>query len=132
MKNIMGAAKISFANLEKAIYNSLIQTVCKLFGYMHHFDFAYHLYGAFHLVLLTYFDTPCGRQPWGVKGENMREITRIITVQITDIAKIDDDFDIAENRERVKKTCGGVIKELIGVDDAVIVDIQDFVRDIEG
>jgi len=67
-----------------------------------------------------------------VKGENMREITRIITVQITDIAKIDDDFDIAENRERVKKTCGGVIKELIGVDDAVIVDIQDFVRDIEG
>ena len=61
----------------------------------------------------------------------MREITRIITVQITDIAKIDDDFDFEENRERVRKCAGGVIKELIGVDDAVVVDIQDFVRDIE-
>lgn len=61
----------------------------------------------------------------------MREITRIITVQITDIAMIGNNFDFEENRERVKKTCGGVIKELIGVDDVVIVDIQDFVRDIE-
>jgi hypothetical protein len=63
--------------------------------------------------------------------KDMREITRIITVQITDIAMIGNDFDFEENRERVKKTCGGVIKELIGVDDVVIVDIQDFVRDIE-
>ena len=61
----------------------------------------------------------------------MKEITRIITVQITDVAQIDDDFDFEENRERVRKTAGGVIKGLIGVDDAVVVDIQDFVRDIE-
>ena len=61
----------------------------------------------------------------------MREITRIITVQITDIAKIEDDFDFEENRERVRNTCGRAIKELLDVDDAVIVDIQDFVRDIE-
>jgi len=60
----------------------------------------------------------------------MREITRIITVQLTDIAKVDDDFDSAETKENVKKNAGGIIKNLLGVDDAVIVEVQDFIRDI--
>lgn len=60
----------------------------------------------------------------------MREITRIITVQISDIAQVDDDFDIEESREKTFKTSGQIIKNLIGVDDAVVVDVQDFIRDI--
>ena len=61
----------------------------------------------------------------------MREITRIITVQITDIAKVDDDFDSAETKENVKKNAGEIIKNLLGCDDAVVVDVQDFILEIE-
>ena len=61
----------------------------------------------------------------------MQEITRIITVQITDIAQVENDFDSAETRENVKKNAGGIIKNLLGCDDAVVVDVQDFIRDIE-
>lgn len=60
----------------------------------------------------------------------MKEITRIITVQLTDIAKVDDDFNSEETKENVKKNAGGIVKNLLGVDDAVIVDVQDFIQDI--
>lgn len=62
----------------------------------------------------------------------MKEITRIITVQITDIAQVDNDSDSAETKENVRKNAGGIIKNLLGVDDAVVVDVQDFIRDIAG
>lgn len=61
----------------------------------------------------------------------MKEITRINTVQITDIAKVEDDFDFVESKERTEKTAGGVIKSLLGCDDAVVVQVQDFIRDIK-
>lgn len=60
----------------------------------------------------------------------MKEITRIITVQITDIAKVEDDFDFEESKEKTFKTSGQIIKNLLGGDDAVVVKVQDFIRDV--
>lgn len=61
----------------------------------------------------------------------MKEITRIITVQITDIAKVDDEFNDAESRDWVRENAGGIYKQILDVDDAVVTDVQDFIRDIE-
>lgn len=61
----------------------------------------------------------------------MKEITRIITVQITDIAEVEDDFDFKESKERTRKITADAIKEDYEVDDVVVLDVQDFIRDIE-
>lgn len=61
----------------------------------------------------------------------MKEITRIITVQITDIAKVEDNFDFKKSKERTRKNVADAIKEDYEVDDVVVLDVQDFIRDIE-
>lgn len=60
-----------------------------------------------------------------------KEITRIITVQITDIGVVDDEFDDAESRAWVKENAGKIYKEFLDVDDVVVTDVQDFIKDIE-
>lgn len=61
----------------------------------------------------------------------MKEITRIITVQITDIAKVDDDFNDGESRDWVRENAGEAYKQILDVDDVVVTDVQDFIKDIE-
>lgn len=62
----------------------------------------------------------------------MKEITRIITIEITDIRTVEDselDSVLAERdtlAETVKKELPGVLD----VDDATLVKVQDFVMDI--
>lgn len=60
----------------------------------------------------------------------MKEITAITTAQITDIRIVADDFNIAECKERMLKEGGGVLKEFIGCDDAVVTNAQIFIRDV--
>ena len=60
----------------------------------------------------------------------MKEITRIITVQITDIAKVNSEKDV-HSKEEEAKAVAEMIKEELGVDDVVITNVQDFIRDVE-
>lgn len=60
----------------------------------------------------------------------MKEITRITTVQITEIAKVEDDFDFMGSKELTYELMGGIIKNSLDCDDAVVVNVQDFIRDI--
>lgn len=61
----------------------------------------------------------------------MKEITRITTVQITEIEKVEDDFDFVGSKELTQELMGGIIKNSLDCDDAVVVQVQDFIRDIE-
>lgn len=61
----------------------------------------------------------------------MKEITRITTVQITEIAKVEDDFDFVGSKELTQELMGDIIKNSLDSDDAVVVQVQDFIRDIE-
>lgn len=60
----------------------------------------------------------------------MKEIAVVTTAQITDIRIVTDDFDIAECKEKMLKEGGGVLKEFIGCDNAVVTDAQFFIRDV--
>lgn len=62
-----------------------------------------------------------------------REITRIMTIEITDICTVEEsDLDAALSS---KDTLAGVVKkelrEFLHVDDATLVSVQDFVRDVK-
>lgn len=59
----------------------------------------------------------------------MKEITRIATVQITSIIKVDDDKEI-QPREEAKKKLEQNLKKMFDADD-VVATVQDFVRDSE-
>ena len=61
----------------------------------------------------------------------MKEITRITTVQITEIEKVEDDFDFVGSKELAYELMGDIIKNSLDYDDAVVVDVQDFIREIE-
>ena len=60
----------------------------------------------------------------------MKEITRIITVRITEIA------DISDREPMTKDECEKVIKDnikkLFCIDDVVVDNIQDFIMEKEG
>lgn len=57
----------------------------------------------------------------------MKEVTTIITAQITCINKVKDD----ENIGVIEKKIAEEIKERLGVDDAVVTKVQTFERDIQ-
>lgn len=60
----------------------------------------------------------------------MKEVTRITTVQITAIETGEDISCIEETRERARKFVPDAIKDMFDVDDVVVLNVQDFVRDI--
>lgn len=63
----------------------------------------------------------------------MKEITRITTVQITEIVKEkseDADFILTEEaKENYKIVLEGGLKSVLGVDNVAVTGIQDFVQD---
>lgn len=60
----------------------------------------------------------------------MKEITRITTVQITSIDVAEDVSNIEESKERTRKGAADAIKTFLPVDDVVVLNVQDFIRDI--
>lgn len=60
----------------------------------------------------------------------MKEVTRITTLQITDISTGEDISGIGESREGAKKYVPDIIKRVFDVDDVVVLNVQDFIRDI--
>lgn len=62
----------------------------------------------------------------------MKEITRITVVQFTDIRKVDDS-DLAAvltEKNTLADTVKNELKSILDVDDALLLDAKDFVRDI--
>ena len=61
----------------------------------------------------------------------MREITRVFTAQITQIATVDDDvaedFAATENKE---KSLANFVKKAIDADDVVVKNVKMFVREV--
>ena len=58
----------------------------------------------------------------------MKEITRIVTARMTSIVQVDDESEIM-----TKERCAERFKENMeqeGLDNVVVDDVQDFVRDI--
>lgn len=60
----------------------------------------------------------------------MKEITRITTVQITTIETGEDISGIGKTREMARKSVPDAIKNTFDVDDVVVLNVQDFVRDV--
>ena len=58
------------------------------------------------------------------------EVTRITTVQFTSIETGEDISGIGETREMAKKSVPDALKKVFDVDDVVVLNVQDFVRDI--
>jgi len=60
----------------------------------------------------------------------MKEITRIITAQITEIARIEDVEDIP-TKERSAEKLREVLEDNFGGLDDVVITVQDFEMDVE-
>lgn len=60
----------------------------------------------------------------------MKEVTRITTIQITAIETGEDISCIEETRKMARKSVPDAIKDMFDVDDVVVLNVQDFVRDI--
>lgn len=60
----------------------------------------------------------------------MKEITRITTLQITEIVKVPDEM-LAGDKDAYAKTLAADMKKDYGFDDVVVLNAQDFVRDNE-
>lgn len=61
----------------------------------------------------------------------MKEITRIATVRLTAIIKTDDNMTDIVSKEAVKERLTKVLSSIPGMDNVVVDDVQDFIRDIE-
>jgi hypothetical protein len=60
----------------------------------------------------------------------MAEITRIITLEITEVIEPrDTEYDDIPTKEEAKKTLRDDLMRTFGFDDVVITNIQDFIRD---
>ena len=58
----------------------------------------------------------------------MKEITRITTVQITEIVKVPDE-KMAGDKDAYAKTLAADMKKDYGFDDVLVLSAQDFIRD---
>jgi hypothetical protein len=61
----------------------------------------------------------------------MKEITRIITVEMTEIRKVDDDF-IPNDKNAASNAIKSDILEIFDIDNVNVTSVQDFVRDSGG
>lgn len=61
----------------------------------------------------------------------MKEITRIITVEMTEIRKVYGDY-IPKDKNDVSNAIKGAILEDYDIDNVNVVSVQDFVRDSGG
>ncbi len=61
----------------------------------------------------------------------MKEITRIATVRLTAIIKTDDNMTDIVSKEAVKERLTKVLSSIPGMDNVVVDDVQDFIRDVE-
>ena len=61
----------------------------------------------------------------------MKELTRIVTVEITTIADIENEEEIFP-ADIAKEVIKGRLLDKIGCDDLVVTKIQDFIMDKEG
>ena len=57
----------------------------------------------------------------------MNELTRIITLQVTSIGMVDDDFLTKANDKESIRELENVTKKLLNADDVKIKDIQNFI-----
>ena len=60
----------------------------------------------------------------------MKEITRIKTVQITEIVTTSDDMKNIIPKEESAIITAKQIKQITQVDDVKVINVQDFIRDI--
>lgn len=60
----------------------------------------------------------------------MKEITRIITVEITAIRKVDDDC-IPMEKNDASEVIKAVIRANFNTDNVNVVGVQDFIRDLD-
>lgn len=61
----------------------------------------------------------------------MKEVTRVITAQITGINKVDDNLSQITSKDMATRVFVNGMKAISGADDIVILNIQDFIRDID-
>lgn len=65
----------------------------------------------------------------------MKEHTRITVVQITEVAKDEQDvveFAMSDEAKKVyAKSLARALKSMLKVDDVMVVSVQDFVADVE-
>lgn len=65
----------------------------------------------------------------------MKEVTRITLVQVTEVLEVSNDQAVDEmvaksKSEEFKRSASDRVKEVLNVDDAEVLKIQNFVRDI--
>lgn len=58
----------------------------------------------------------------------MKEVTRITTLRVTEIIRVEDEKDLVEKTE-YGKTLANDCKEIFRVDDVVVDNVQDFILD---
>lgn len=63
----------------------------------------------------------------------MKEITRIFTIQITEIRKVDDSelAAVLAEKNTLADTVKNELRAVLDVDDALLLNAKDFVRDID-
>lgn len=59
----------------------------------------------------------------------MKEITRITTVELTSIAKVNDESELIA-KEELKKCFEKGLKAVANCDDVKVLNMQDFIRDV--
>lgn len=60
----------------------------------------------------------------------MKEITRIVTMEVTQIVQVEDETEVM-SREEAKQYIETSMKNYAGYDDVLVTNVQDFVRDLE-
>lgn len=60
----------------------------------------------------------------------MKEITRITTVELTSILVVEDETELPP-KDKVKKSFEEGMKYMSNCDDAKVIRMQDFIRDVE-
>ena len=65
------------------------------------------------------------------KVKSMKELTRVTTVQLTEILRVDDEMAarLQGTDDAYKAYLSGVMRKRLGVDDVVVTNVQDFIRE---
>ena len=61
----------------------------------------------------------------------MKEVTRVMTVEITDIIYLDDNESMLEDTPEWRRVVEKMLEDVIDADNILITNVQDFEMDVE-
>ena len=71
---------------------------------------------------------------WNIRKDgasDMKQLTRIMTVRITMVDRLEEDDEV-RSKEEHKKLMEDVLKDTLGLRDCVVTDVQDSIVDVKG